>query len=291
MQFYLFNAFKRIKKAYKNYMSVIFFLIIRKKNIKVTLRLNGKSYIWSNLNVRNYINAVNINYEIGSDIKFFPENDLMEFNYFGRKFKFYGFLENGWTYKELHEFEYKDLNFKDEIVIDIGANTGATSIYFALNGAKKVYAIEPMPKTYSILVKNIEINGLEEKCIPLNIGIGKRSILKVNPDTSGLGATIEKASKIPKNLVPKTVEIKNLSDLINDLNLKSCVIKLDCEGCEYDALLDLNNETFSHIKEIILEYHHGNKNLIRYLNDMGYNVIFKSYGYRVGILYAKRNRV
>lgn len=215
----------------------------------------------------------------------------MEFNCYGRKFKFYGFLENGWTYKELHEFEYKDLNFKDEIVIDIGANTGATSIYFALNGAKKVYAIEPMPKTYSILVKNIEINGLEEKCIPLNIGIGKRSILKVNPDTSGLGATIEKASKIPKNLIPKTVEIKSLSDLINDLNLKSCVIKLDCEGCEYDALLDLNNETFSHIKEIILEYHHGNKNLIRYLNDMGYNVIFKSYGYRVGILYAKRNRM
>jgi len=42
--------------------------------------------------------------------------------------------------------EFKSMNFLNKIVLDIGANIGDSSIYFATLGAKKVMAVEPFPK-------------------------------------------------------------------------------------------------------------------------------------------------
>ncbi len=291
MKLHIFEYYKMIRRAYKNAFSVILDLLIKKQLLRVSLKLNGKVYYWNNIQVRNYVNALNINYKNDSNVKFFPDDDLIEFIYSGRVFKFYGFLENGFVYNELQNFEYKDLNFKNKIVIDIGANTGATSIYFALNGAEKVYAVEPMPKTYKFLVKNILINGFQKKIYPLNFGIGKSSIAVVDENETGLGAKVNKPNKKHKVTKTKMVEIKSLRDLIDTLHIKECVIKMDCEGCEYDALLDLDKETFARIKEIILEYHNGCKKLANYLKENGYIVTCNHYKNRIGILYARSDRV
>jgi len=42
--------------------------------------------------------------------------------------------------------EFKSMNFLNKIVLDIGANIGDSSIYYATLGAKKVMAVEPFPK-------------------------------------------------------------------------------------------------------------------------------------------------
>jgi FkbM family methyltransferase len=290
MKLHIFEYFKKIRRCYTNYITVILSLLVRKHQISVILRLNNKVYQWNNLQVKNYINALNVNYKNDSNVKFFPDDDLIEFIYSGRIFKFYGFLENGWVYNEFQNFEYKDLNFTNKIVIDIGANTGATSMYFALNGAERVYAVEPMPRTYELLVKNILINGFQGKIYALNFGIGKRSIVKLDKTETGLGARIKKPRRTHNSAELKAVEIKSLTDLINILHIQECVIKMDCEGCEYDALLDLDKETFTHIKEIILEYHNGCKKLLNYLKENGYIVTCTNYKNRIGILHAISNR-
>ncbi|MDT7858468.1 MAG: hypothetical protein RQ930_00225 [Candidatus Aenigmarchaeota archaeon] len=46
--------------------------------------------------------------------------------------------------------DYKILKVRGKEVVDIGAYTGDSSIYFALNGAKHVYAFEPYPFSYRI---------------------------------------------------------------------------------------------------------------------------------------------
>ena len=72
-------------------------------------------------------------------------------------------------------FEYYKLNFQNKVVINIGANSGATSIYFALNGAKKVIAIEPMPFTYDYLKRNVEVNKLASFIQCINGGVWNES--------------------------------------------------------------------------------------------------------------------
>ena len=262
-----FQNFKKIRNSYKNYIKVIFFLLINKKRIKVVLK-NGNIYIWNNLQVRNYIVAYNLTYKNDAKVEFFPEMDKIEFNYLGKRFTFFGFLENGWIYHELINFEYNELNFKNKIVLDIGANSGATSVFFILNDAKYVFAIEPMPKTYSILNENIEINKLTGFISPLNYGIGKPSKVNLNMDISGLGADINSAV----TELGKTVEIKSLSFIIEKYNIDKCILKMDCEGCEYDALLSLDRNTMEHFSEIMLEYHYGCLNLKKFLEENGYNV-------------------
>lgn len=58
-------------------------------------------------------------------------------------------------------FEDENYGFakkEDGVYIDLGANVGMASLYFA-NWAKRIYAIEPNPEIYAALVKNTAILG------------------------------------------------------------------------------------------------------------------------------------
>ena len=70
------------------------------------------------------------------------------------------------------------MNPKDEVVIDIGANIVTIQIYFCVEGAKKVIASGPYPYTFKLLSENVNINGCEEKIIPLNEGFCPLIIIK-----------------------------------------------------------------------------------------------------------------
>ncbi len=289
-----YESFIKIKKSFKNYIKVILSLLFNKKMINVILN-DGKTYNWNNIQVRNYIIAYNMKIKYSKNLELFPDLDKLEMVYNGNKLKFFGFLEDGWIYHEFINFEYYNLNFINQTVIDVGANSGATSIFFALNGAKYVYAIEPMPKTYSILKSNIELNNLDNKIIPLNYGIGKSAIINLDRYISGQGADINSA--ITKN--GKAIEIKTLKYIIENYKLGKCVLKMDCEGCEYDAILSLDGNDLQHFDEIMMEYHYGSENLKNFLEGNGFSVTCSnqtnSYNHVSktkmvsGLLYAKRN--
>ncbi len=70
--------------------------------------------------------------------------------------------------------DYKFLNVKDMDVIDIGMNIGDSSIYFSMNGAKRVIGLEPYPYAFSFAEKNVKLNGINN-IILLNSGYGKDS--------------------------------------------------------------------------------------------------------------------
>ncbi|MFA4640569.1 hypothetical protein [Pyrococcus kukulkanii] len=57
-----------------------------------------------------------------------------------------------------------------KIVIDISGFIGDTAVYFAVNGAKKVYAYELHPSTFELLRENIKRNTSQDIITVENIG-------------------------------------------------------------------------------------------------------------------------
>jgi FkbM family methyltransferase len=148
--------------------------------------------------------------------------------------------------------EYSNLNVENRVVVDIGAFVGDSAIYFILRGAKKVIAIEPHPEAYKEMLENTKLNNLENVIIPINAGLasktGKIAIEDVNVE--GTSTAYHKPSNCNG-----TVPTITLSELISKFGIDdSAVLKMDCEGCEYDVILN-DYEHVKVFKELIFEYH------------------------------------
>lgn len=178
----------------------------------------------------------------------------------------------GWWYGDLKnvfvEEVYKELPFFNKIVIDVGANIADSSIYFAMNGAKKVIALEPFPKNFQIGKKNIVNNNLESKVFFILAGCSdKVSHIPINKENFGT------SSKLETFVGGTEIETKTLETILNEFNIEAAVLKLDCEGCEYSSILTSTVSTLRKFEAIYIEYHNGYRNLTEKLQSSGFKVI------------------
>jgi len=185
--------------------------------------------------------------------------------YFKNMKEYFDFWKSGECLPELLKVidrQYKWLDVKNRDVVDIGANIGDTAIYFALKGAKHVYAFEPYPYSYNIAKKNIRLNHLEDKITLLNEGCGKSGSIAIKEDYKNTVGTDLKSFKEGKK-----IRIEGLDEIVKRFNLKHAALKVDCEGCEYDLILNASDEALKAFDQIIIEYHYGYRNLVNKLNS------------------------
>jgi FkbM family methyltransferase len=271
------KAILKSKKLIKNLSSSLYqYLILRKQNIELKLK-NGETITVSRflypriiyyyyLGYLNDVNKNEVSFKIDNKIYFFPikvlssnnigaiilliksnwqyKNNYWEKN--GIKFKHaYGAI-----FQVFEEEDYKFLNVKDKNVLDIGAFVGDSAIYFILKGAKKVYAIEPHPDAYNEMIENIKLNNMGDKIIPINIGINyEKDYINIHTEALNTQGTLLKSEgngiKVPAG---------KLSDIIDKYNIDAQILKMDCEGCEYDIILK-DYDTIKEFDEIGFEYH------------------------------------
>jgi hypothetical protein len=74
------------------------------------------------------------------------------------------------------------------------------------------------------------------------------------------------ASKLLENDVGREIEIHSIKTLLNTYDIKEAVLKMDCEGCEYN-LLNEEVEVLKRFKRIQIEYHYGYRRLCDYLKN------------------------
>ena len=162
--------------------------------------------------------------------------------------------------------DYSFLEVKGHDVIDIGMNIGDSTIYFAVNGAKRVIGLEPYPFAFSFAERNVKLNNIQN-VILLNAGYGKDS--KVLVDENKVSRS--DSSLIAINNNGKEIPIYSLGTLLNQYEIKDAILKMDCEGCEYN-LLDEDEEGLRRFRMIQIEYHYGYQKLKEKLEKCGFTV-------------------
>ncbi len=204
--------------------------------------------------------------------------------------QFYDGISNGDVFNIFYKKEYEFLPVKGRVVIDIGANIADSSIYFAMNGAKKVIALEPYPKNFEIAQKNIAMNGFSDKIELINAGCCGGQSKDIILDASVKGASCQtKQSGTGSN-----IHFFSLGELVDKYNIESpAILKLDCEGCEYD-IISSNSKTMLHdFSHIQIEYHHGSRDLENHLAGGSFAVSSTNPevkdGMEIGWIYAYRS--
>jgi FkbM family methyltransferase len=127
---------------------------------------------------------------------------------------------------------------KGDIIIDLGANIGLTTIYESILAGKdgKVYSFEAHPKTYEILNKNISLNKCNNiysvnKAISDNISAG---FIYDNLDINRGAASLMKKNE---NQKAHRTDLTTLDNFVKENNInKIDFIKIDIEGYELKAL-------------------------------------------------------
>jgi FkbM family methyltransferase len=156
-----------------------------------------------------------------------------------------GTWDLGIVREELDQYRLRDYkNIKK--AIDIGAHIGGTALYLAHRGTE-VIAIEPNKENYDLLVENIKLNGLGEKVKPYNVAIsdkkGKTILYSNTPNTGGNSIVIKKGTE-------SEVETTTIDEFLTE---EIDLLKMDCEGSEYEIIMGLND--FSKIRNIVAELH------------------------------------
>ena len=166
----------------------------------------------------------------------------------------------------------------NSVIVDLGANIGAFTVYATTTARNvTVLAYEPLTAYFDLMNENVAINKQKESVKCFNIAVAgemKPKTLYVK-DTDFFFPTFigEQGQESIE------VECTTLSNIIESNALDRVdVLKIDCEGAEYEILYSTPLQYFERIREIRMEYHildSGQRHIKRlreFLSETGYTV-------------------
>jgi len=186
----------------------------------------------------------------------------------------------------------------EKAIIDAGAHAGFFSIYCRiLNSRVRIIALEPEPKNYDLLLKNLALNKIADvDTVPAALsGLSGKAKLLLAEDSHN-HALIAGSNNKPGQIL--SVNAISLGDLVKKYKIKIVdLLKMDIEGGEYDVIENLSSFDFGQIKNIVFEYHNwGGKNYRRLeiiLRENGFGVeIFPSkFDKKLGFIFASNKKI
>lgn len=114
-------------------------------------------------------------------------------------------------------------------IIDAGAYIGDSSLILSKFTHKKVYAFEPVPSNYEMLMRTIELNALCN-VVPCPYALGEKTgMVQISVNDSCSTQFVNNAFKYKENI---NVNVVTLDEYVQRNNLKVGLIKVDIEGAE-----------------------------------------------------------
>lgn len=181
------------------------------------------------------------------------------------------------TYDEIYTvdvYRMREDEIKDAAIIDIGANYGFFSLRAVEMGAKVCYAFEPERNNYNQMLKLID--GIP-KISPYKLAVSDGAVSMVHMVSDKTTSTIwgdDKGEEVKCISFVEAVSYMLPED-------KKRLLKMDCEGSEYEMLLHTPPDVIQQFDYIYLEIHDlMNPNfqgktsvLVDYLKFLGYDVV------------------
>jgi len=178
---------------------------------------------------------------------------------------------------------------KSHCILDIGAHIGCFAIYCnALNSKALVFSYEPAPDNFSALKEHLKINHVHNVKIK-NVAVAAESGVRgfnLSEDSHNHSFFVE-GSEVK-------VQCLGVEQLLSKFE-RVDLMKLDCEGAEFEILEAFTDEDFFKVKNFYIEYHEfqdgmSSLKLADLLRKNGYNVesAKSHYDKRMGFLLARK---
>lgn len=145
------------------------------------------------------------------------------------------------VYEPLETELIKKIIKTGDTVIDIGANIGYYTLILARLVGKngKVYAFEPEPKNFSILSKNVKINGYKNIILVKKAVSNKSGKVRLYLSKDNLGDHRIYQSEEKRQFIE--VDIIRLDDYFCESKEKISFIKIDTQGSEGGVFAGMTN--------------------------------------------------
>jgi FkbM family methyltransferase len=192
-------------------------------------------------------------------------------------------------------YNYKSKN--NFVFVDIGMNVGFTSLFYAnMENCIKVHSFEPIYKTREFARYNLNLNSISKKIKIYEYGLGypERSLtvnyseeFKGSVGINGLGKHISE-SFVENQIIEIKDVSENIANIINDTD-NLIVLKIDCEGAEYEIIHRLKNlNLLEKIETLMIEWHvNGPFVLNDILVQSNFKVFsFEDHNQNIGMIYA-----
>lgn len=172
------------------------------------------------------------------------------------------------------------LPFPVKRVIDIGAHIGCFTLTVAQQ-AELVIAVEPESTNFTLLEVNVADNDLKAKVRPINAAAGAHNgSAKLYRDAhQSVLNSLDSKGPHKNDIEALDVKIIALENLVNELGGQSCdLLKVDCEGAEFDMFYQTPSHVFDRIKSTILEIHASDREdytpaaMAKFLRGCGFKV-------------------
>lgn len=146
------------------------------------------------------------------------------------------------------------------VAFDVGAHVGNHSLYFGAVCEMTVFAFEPHPVSFPMLVENVELNpGLDVR--PTQVAIGAEE------------GRAEFASHMQLKLGRGHIPVRRLDDIVGPVDV--AVVKVDVEGMEAQALDGALNHLRRCRPALYVETHTrtAHKHVAAVIEPLGYRVV------------------
>jgi FkbM family methyltransferase len=195
----------------------------------------------------------------------------------------------------LEEYSLENVGVaRGDVVLDVGANRGVFLAHAMLKGAGRVLAFEPSRENYLHLIKLVETNrfagvdvfrmAVSEHGGPVKLLLSDRHTRhSIVPEHSLLGSS---------QSGEEVVESETLDGIVASFGPVD-LMKMDCEGAEYETVLAASADTLKSIQKMVIEYHGARdsralESLLERLRSAGFSltVVPDRFGDPYGLVFA-----
>ncbi|MBI5118267.1 FkbM family methyltransferase [Candidatus Poribacteria bacterium] len=175
-----------------------------------------------------------------------------------------------------------------ECAIDVGGHIGTFSFMVAPR-SRRVLVFEPISEHFGLLKRNMS-QFPHVQCVNAAVTDTKKELKIYKPWPGGKSRSGAQTRPAEDNF--ETASGISLKDIFVEYDVERCdLLKLDCEGAEYEILFTLPDYVLSRISRIVMEYHDDSpkpksewtvESLRKYLKEKGFSVFARA---------RKRNRL